>query len=122
MASERSVQQKITLGIGLGLLAGSALWLISLLLVASHINSESTTLFTLKFGPFALTTLSKSEVAGGGTIATISLHSGLLWLLLVCASLGGVISASRAWLNRSTDDKLEGRRQSDHQSEQAGRQ
>jgi hypothetical protein len=95
MAPERSVQQKIALGIGLGLSFGAMLWLVSLILAAGHINSESKIVFELRFGPFWLTTLSRNEIASGGAIASVSLHSGLLWLLLSCAGLGGVINAFR---------------------------
>jgi NhaP-type Na+/H+ and K+/H+ antiporter len=114
MISERSVQQKIALGIGLGLLAGGTLWLFSLLFMAGHINSERSIVFDLKFGPFSLTTLSRKEVSGGGVMAAISLHSGLLWFLLCCAGAGGTLSVF-------TGGKLAGRRQSDHQSERADR-
>lgn len=98
MTSERSVQQKIALGIGLGLFFGAALWLVSLILAASHINTENGVVFELRIGPFWLTTLSRETVTGIGATATISLHGGLLWLLVCCASLGGAIGTCRIWL------------------------
>lgn len=106
MTTERSVQQKIALGIGLGLSCGAALWLVALILAASHINTESA-VFELKLGPLWLTTLSRNEVAGVGTTAAISLHSGLLWLLAGSASIGGLTSAYRI---RLTGGKQEDRR------------
>jgi len=107
MTPERPVQQKIALGIGLGLSFGAALWLVSLILAAGHINSESKIVFELKFGPFWLTTLSRNEIVGGGSIASVSLHGGLLWLLLSCGGLGGLTSACKILF---TDGKQEDRR------------
>lgn len=122
MESDRSIQQKIALGIGLGLLAGATLWLVSLLFVASHISGGNTIEFDLKFGPLSLTTLSRSELANGGTMATISLHGGLLWFLLCCAVAGGTISLYRVWVGWLTDGKAEGHHQSGRRSGRAGHQ
>lgn len=92
MQNEPSLQQKIARGITVGLLIALTGW-IALLIKASVAmrTSVGDQTYDIVVGPLSLTTISRYASSHGHT-AVISPHTGLMWFVLVCMAIGGLLA------------------------------
>lgn len=79
---------------------GAGLWTALLIRASMLIQNEKAATQVVACGPFLLNTITRHQDAHGIT-ASISFHSGLLWLGISCIAVGIVVSVAQNRLERS---------------------